>query len=175
MQHIKERGGIFIMAKDSSFDIVCNVDLQSVKNAVHQTLKEIQQRYDFKGTKSEITLEDHVLVLLSENDFRLKSITDILKTRLFKCKISLKALLFAQVESASGGMVRQKITIQQGIPTEKAKEIVKIVKQSKLKVQAQIQQDQVRVTGKKKDDLQQVMGLLKEKDLKIEMQFVNFR
>ena len=163
------------MAKDNSFDITCNIDLQAVKNAVQQTMKEIRQRYDFKGTKSDITQQEHELILISESDFRLKSIADILKSRLFKCKVSLKALDFGQVESASGGMVRQKITIQQGIPTEKAKEIVKIIKQAKLKVQAQIQKDQVRVTGKKRDDLQEIMGLLKEKDLKIDMQFVNFR
>ena len=163
------------MAKDSSFDIACNIDMQAVKNAVQQTMKEIHQRYDFKGTKSDITLDEHVLVILSESDFRLKSIVDILKSRLFKCKISLKALEFGQSESASGGMVRQKITLQQGIPSDKAKEIVKIIKQTKLKVQAQIQKDQVRVNGKKKDDLQEVMGLLQDKDLKIDMQFVNFR
>ncbi len=163
------------MAKDNSFDIVCHIDMQAVKNATQQTMKEIRQRFDFKGTESNITLEDYILILLSENDFRLKSIIAILKSRLFKCGISLKALEFGQVESAARGMVRQKITLQQGIPTEKAKEIVKLVKQTKLKVQAQIQKDQVRVGGKKRDDLQEVIKLLKEKDLKIDMQFVNLR
>ena len=163
------------MAKDSSFDIVCNIDLQAVRNAVQQAMKEIRQRYDFKGTQSDITLEDHALIIVTESDFRLKSIVDILKSRLFKCKVSLKALDFGGVESASGGMVREKISIQQGIPTEKAKEIVKIIKQSKLKIQAHIQKDQVRVSGKKRDDLQEVMGLLKEKDLRVDMQFVNYR
>jgi hypothetical protein len=163
------------MAKDNSFDIVCNIDMQMVKNAVQQTMKEIRQRFDFKGTKSAISLEDNNLILLSEDDYRLNSIVDILKTRLHKCEISLKALEFGKIEAAAGGMVRQKITLQQGIPTEKAKEIVKIVKQTKLKVQAQIQKDQVRISGKKRDDLQEIINLLKEKDLNIEMQFVNYR
>lgn len=163
------------MAKENSFDIACNIDMQSVKNAIHQTMKEIRQRFDFKGTESDITCEEHILTILSESDYRLKSIIDILKSRLFKCGISLNALDFGEVESASRGMVRQKITLQQGIPTEKAKEIVKIIKQTKLKVQAQIQKDQVRISGKKRDDLQEVMKLLKDKDLKIAMEFVNFR
>ena len=163
------------MATDNSFDIVCKIDLQSVKNAIQQTLKEIRQRFDFKGTKSDISQEEHILVLLSEDDYRLRSIVDILRTRLFKCGGPLKALEFGKMEPAAGGMVRQRITLQQGIPTEKAKEIVKLIKQTKLKVQAQIQKDQVRVSGKKRDDLQAIMKLLKERDLKIEMQFVNFR
>jgi uncharacterized protein YajQ (UPF0234 family) len=163
------------MAKDSSFDIVCNIDMQMVKNAIQQTIKEIRQRYDFKGSKSDVTLEDHTVVLVSESDYRINSIADILNSRLFKSKISLKALEWGKIEPAAGGMVRQKITIQQGIPGEKAKEVVKIIKQTKLKVQAQIQKDQVRVSGKKKDDLQAVIELLKEKDLKVDMQFANFR
>lgn len=163
------------MAVDNSFDIVCKIELQSVKNAIQQTIKEIHQRFDFKGTKSEISLDAQIIILISEDDYRLKSIIEILKTRLFKCGISLKALDFGRIEPAARGMVRQKITLQQGIPIEKAKEIVKIVKQTKLKVQAQIQKDQVRISGKKRDDLQAIMKLLKEKELNIEMQFVNFR
>ncbi len=163
------------MAVNNSFDIVCKIDLQFVKNAIQQTMKEIHQRFDFKGTKSDISLEDEAIILISEDDYRLKSVIDILKTRLFKSGISLKALDFGKIESAAGGMVRQKIDLQQGIPTEKAKEIVKIVKKTKLKVQAQIQKDQVRISGKKRDDLQLIIKLLKEKELGIEMQFVNFR
>lgn len=163
------------MAKENSFDIVCHIDMQAVRNAVHQALKEIRQRFDFKGSKSDITMEDDALVLISEDDYRLNSVVDILKTRLFKCGISLKALEFGKIESAAGGMVRQRIALQQGIPAESAKEIVKIVKQTKLKVQPQIQKDQVRISGKKIDDLQEIIGLLKEKDLKIDMQFVNMR
>ncbi len=163
------------MATDNSFDIVCKIDLQVVKNAIQQTMKEIRQRYDFKGTKSDITLDDHTLILLSEDDYHLKSVLDILKTRLVKAKISLKALDFSKIEAAGGGMVRQRVTLQQGIPTEQAKEIVKLIKQTKLKVQAHIQSDQVRVSGKKLDDLQEIMKLLQEKDLKIDMQFINYR
>lgn len=163
------------MAKENSFDIVCQIDMQMVKNAIQQSLKEIKQRYDFKGTASEITLDEHDVTILTEDDYRLKSIIDILQTRLFKSGISLKALEFAKVEPAAKSMVRQKVTIQQGIPGEKGKEIVKIIKQTKLKVQAQIQKDQLRVSGKSKDDLQEIMKMLKEKDLKIDMQFVNFR
>ncbi len=163
------------MAIDSSFDIVCKIELQSVKNAIQQTMKEILQRFDFKGTKSEISLDVHTIIILSEDDCRLKSIIEILKTRLIKCGISLKALDFGRIESAAQGMVRQKINLQQGIPIENARKIVKIIKQTKLRVQAQIQKDQVRVSGKKKDDLQAIMTLLKEKKPDIEMQFVNFR
>ena len=163
------------MDKDFSFDIVCNIDLQSVKNAIQQTLKEVRQRFDFKGTTSDITLEDESLVLLSENDLRLRNIIEILKTRLFKCGVPIKALGFGQIEPAAKGMVRLRIAIQKGIPTEKSREIVKLVKQTKLKVQVQIQDDQVRVSGKKKDDLQEVINLLKDNDLNIEMQFANFR
>jgi len=163
------------MAKDNSFDIACQIDMQVVKNAIQQTIKEMRQRFDFKGTKSDISLEEHTLLVLSEDDYHLKSLVDMLKSRLFKNGISLKALEFGRIESAAKGMVRQKVSLQQGIPTEKAREIVKIIKQTKLKVQAQIQKDQVRVSGKKRDDLQEIMALLKDKDLKIEMQFVNFR
>jgi uncharacterized protein YajQ (UPF0234 family) len=163
------------MASDNSFDIVCKIDMQIVKNAIMQTMKEIGQRYDFKGTKSDISMDEHTLIILSDDDYRLNSVIDILKTRLVKAKISLKALDFSKIEAAAGGMVRQRITLQQGIPGEKAKEIVKLIKQTKLKVQAQIQSDQVRVSGKKRDDLQEIMTLLKEKDLKIDMQFVNYR
>ncbi len=163
------------MAKESSFDVVCQIDMQSVKNAIQQALKEIRQRFDFKGTASEINLEEHTIILLSEDEYRLNSIADILKTRLFKAGISLNALEFGRLEGAAKSMARQKITLQQGIPVEKAKEIVKIIKQTKLKVQGQIQKDQVRVAGKSKDDLQEIMALLKEKDLNIDMQFVNFR
>ncbi len=124
------------MAKDNSFDIACQIDMQMVKNAIQQTLKEMRQRFDFKGTKSEINLEEHDLLILSDDDYRLKSLVDILKMRLFKSGIALKALEFGRIEPAAKGMVRQSISLQQGIPTEKAREIVKIIKQTKLKVQA---------------------------------------
>jgi len=158
-----------------SFDIVSKADMQEVDNAVNQTVKEITQRYDFKGSKSQVTLETDAVKVLADDDFRLKAIIDILQSKCIKRGISPKALQYGKAESASGSMVRQIITIQQGISKEKGKELNGIIKESKLKVQSQIQEDQVRVTGKNIDDLQEIIRLLKEKDLGIEMQFVNFR
>jgi uncharacterized protein YajQ (UPF0234 family) len=158
-----------------SFDIVSKVDMQEVDNAVNQTIKEIAQRYDFKGSKSEVTLEKESIKVLADDDFKLKAVVDILQSKFIKRGISIKSLQYGKVESASGGMVRQVITIQQGISKEKGKEIISLVKDSKLKVQGQIQDDQVRVTGKNRDDLQQVISLLKNKDLGVELQYVNFR
>ena len=158
-----------------SFDIVSTVDMQEVDNAVNQTLKEIAQRYDFKGSKSQVTLEKDTIKVLADDDFRLKAIIDILQSKCIKRGISVKALQYGKAEPASGGMVRQIITIQQGISKEKGKELNAIIKESKLKVQSQIQEDQVRVTGKNIDDLQEIIQLLKGKDLGVELQFVNFR
>ena len=158
-----------------SFDIVSVVDKQEVDNAVNQTIKEIAQRYDFKKTKSEITQEKDSIKILADDDYKLKAIVDILQSKCIKRNISVKALQYGKVEPASGGLVRQIITIQQGIAKEKAKEIIALIKESKLKVQAQIQEEQVRVTGKNIDDLQDIIKLLKSKDLEIEMQFENFR
>lgn len=158
-----------------SFDIVSKVDMQEVDNAVNQTVKEIAQRYDFKGSKCEVTQEKESIKVLADDDFRLKSIIDILQSKFIKRGISVKALQYGKAESASGGMVRQIITIQQGISKEKGKEINAVIKETKLKVQSQIQDDQVRVTGKNIDDLQEVIRILKGKDLDVEMQFINFR
>ena len=158
-----------------SFDIVSKIDMQEVDNAVNQTIKEIIQRYDFKGSKSEMTLETEGIKVLTEDDFRLKAIVDILQSKFLKRGLSLKSLQYGKVETASGSMVRQLITIQQGISKEKGKEIVAAIKESKLKVQAQIQDEQVRVTGKNIDDLQGVIQMLKGKDLGVEMQYLNFR
>jgi len=158
-----------------SFDIVSTVDMQEVDNAVNQTLKEIAQRYDFKGSKSQVTLEKDSIKVLADDDFRLKAIIDILQSKFIKRGISVKALQYGKAEPASGGMVRQVITIQQGISKEKGKELNVIIKESKLKVQSQIQEDQLRVTGKNIDDLQEIIKLLKGKDLGVELQFVNFR
>ncbi|MBI5043830.1 MAG: YajQ family cyclic di-GMP-binding protein [Nitrospirae bacterium] len=165
------------MAGQNSFDIVSKIDLQEVRNAVDQAMKEIKQRFDFKGSKSDITLDDKekAMILLSDDENKLKSVIDILQTKIIKRGISLKALTYEKIEQASGGTVRQKIKLQDGIPQEKAKEIIKIIKDAKLKVQSQIQGDQLRVTGKNRDDLQTVIALLKEKDLGIDMQFVNYR
>ncbi len=165
------------MAAESSFDIVCKIDMQEMDNAVNQTMKEIGQRFDFKGSKSDIVLDKikGTLTLSTEDEFRLKALTDSLQSKVIKRGISLKALSYGKVEQAAGGTVRQVITLQQGIPQEKAKEIVKLIKNTKLKVNASIQQDQVRVAGKSRDDLQQIISLLKSNDLEIDMQFVNYR
>ena len=165
------------MAAESSFDIVCNIDMQEMDNAVNQSKKEVEQRFDFKGSKSDIVLDKlkNTLTLTSEDDFKLKSLNDILQSKIIKRGISLKALTYGKVEAAAGNTVRQVITLQSGIPQEKAKEIVKIIKNTKLKVNASIQQDQVRVSGKSRDDLQAVISKLKSEDLGIDMQYVNFR
>lgn len=165
------------MAADSSFDIVSRVDMSEVTNAVYQSMKEINQRYDLRGSGSRIELnkEEEKLVLASEDTFRLKSVTDILLGKLAKRGIPLKNLVYGKVEPASGGSVRQEIRLQQGIPEDKTKEIVKTVKQLKIKVQSHIQKDQVRVSGKKKDDLQKVMSELKSMDFGLELQFTNYR
>lgn len=165
------------MSKESSFDIVSIVEIPEVINAINQAMMEIKQRFDFKGSKSDIKLEekDKKIVLLSDDEHKLKSVIDILQTKLVKRSVSLKALKYDKVEPATGGTVRQVITLQQGIPVEKAKEIVKIIKDTKLKVQAQIQGEQVRVSGKNRDDLQSVISLLRGKDMGIDLQFVNYR
>jgi uncharacterized protein YajQ (UPF0234 family) len=158
-----------------SFDIVSKVDMQEVDNAVNQAIKEIGQRYDFKGSKSQITPEKDSVKILADDDYKLKAVIDVLQSKFLKRNISVKALQYGKVEPASGGLVRQIITVQQGISKEKAKDIIAAIKEAKLKVQAQIQDDQVRVTGKNRDDLQEAIQLLKGKDLDVEMQFLNFR
>ena len=158
-----------------SFDIVSKVDMQEVDNAVTQAAKEISQRYDFKGSKSSITPEKDSVKVMADDDYKLKAVIDVLQSKFMKRGISIKALQYGKVEQASGGMVRQIITVQQGISKEKAKEIIAAIKEAKLKVQAQIQDDQVRITGKNRDDLQDAIQLLKGKDLDVEMQFLNFR
>jgi uncharacterized protein YajQ (UPF0234 family) len=160
---------------ESSFDVVSSVDLQEVKNAISQAMKEIGTRFDLKGTRSAIDLTAEEVVLSSSEEFKLKAVRDILEGRLVKRGVPLKALTYGTVEKALGDTVRQKITLQKGIPSEKAREIVKVIKGSKLKVQAAIQADQVRVSGKNRDDLQAVIRLLKETELGIDMQFTNYR
>ena len=160
---------------ESSFDVVSRVDLQEVRNAIAQAMKEITTRFDLKGTGSEISLEGEEIHLVSNDEFKLKAVRDVLEGRLVKRNVPLKALSFGEIEKALGGTGRQKVTLQKGIPTDKAREIVKLIKGTKLKVQASIQGDQLRVTGKNKDDLQAVMGLLRETDLGIDMQFTNYR
>jgi uncharacterized protein YajQ (UPF0234 family) len=163
---------------ENSFDIASRVNLEEVLNSVQQAMKEIRQRYDFKGSKSSIELhkESGEIVLVSDDDFKIKSVVDVLQSKLVKRRVPLKALNYGNVEQAAGDTVRQVITLQQGIPTEKAKAIVKMIKDMKLKkLQAEIQKDQVRVRGKNKDDLQAVITMLKEKDLDIHLDFVNYR
>lgn len=165
------------MADEHSFDIVSRVDMQEVLNSVQQAAKEMSQRFDFKGSKSsiEFSKDKAEITLISDDEQKLKSVIDILQSKLAKRKVSLKSLQYGKVEPASGGTVRQVITLQQGIAQEKAKEIVKLIKDTKLKVQAEIQKDQLRVRAKKIDDLQAVISMLREKDLGIHMEFVNYR
>jgi len=163
------------MPQESSFDIVCKVDLQEVDNAVQQVMKEIRTRYDFKGSKSEVHRENQEILLLADDDFKLKSVVEMLNQRLAARKVSLKGLTYSKPEEAAGGAFRQKITLQQGIPSEQAKEIVKIIKGTGRKVQAAIQGDQVRVRGKSRDDLQAIIQVLRGSSLSIDMQFENYR
>ena len=163
------------MAAENSFDVSCKVDMQEVSNAIHQAQREIETRYDLKGSKNEITQDKMVLTIQSPDDMKLKAVLDILQSKLHRRGIDLKALTIKDPESAAGGTLRQRITLQDGIPMDKAKEIVRLVKDSKLKVQASIQEKQVRVVGKSRDDLQSVIALLKGKDLGIALQFTNYR
>lgn len=163
------------MAADNSFDIVCKVDMQEVTNALDQARREIDTRYDLKGSKNEVKLENTDLTLLVADEMKLKAVVDILQSKLHKRGIPLKALDYGKVEEAAGSMLRQKIAIQQGIPIDKAKEIVRLIKDSKVRVQASIQEDQVRVSGKNRDDLQKIIALVKDKDLGIALQFTNYR
>jgi uncharacterized protein YajQ (UPF0234 family) len=165
------------MAQDNSFDVVSKVDIPELINAIQQSLKEIHTRFDLKDSKSNITLEEKEtqLVLTSADDYKLKAVTDVLQGKMVKRGISLKALTYGAVEPAAGGTVRQKITFQQGIAGEKAKEIVKVIKNSKLKVQGSIQGDVVRISGKDRDSLQEAISLLKQNDFGIDIQFTNYR
>jgi len=164
------------MATDNSFDIVSKVDLQEVSNAIQNALKEVHTRFDLKDSKSNIQLEGkEAIVLSSADEYKLKAVNDILQTKLHKRGVPIKALSYGTVEPAAGSTVRQRVTMQQGIPTEKAKEIVKIIKDSKKKVQASIQGDTVRVSGKDRDTLQEIIALLKQRDFGIDMQFTNYR
>ncbi len=163
------------MAKENSFDIVSKTDYAEVTNAINQTTKEVSQRFDFKGSKANVELADKDLLLTAEDETRLRNMNDILQGKLLKRGISLKALDYQKIEVAGGGTVRQIVKIQQGIPIEKAKEIVKFIKDAKLKVQPSIQGETVRVSGKDRDTLQDVIAKLKANDFGIDMTFDNFR
>ena len=165
------------MAQANSFDVVSQVDLQEVDNALNQARKEISQRYDFKDSKSSLDFnqKEKQIVVISDDDFKLKSVLDILQTKLIKRSVPIKALKYGNPEPAANSTVRQTISLRVGIDKDDAKTIVKMIKDTKLKVQAQIMDDQVRVSGKNKDDLQQVIKMLKETELPFAMQFVNYR
>ncbi|MFZ5906335.1 MAG: YajQ family cyclic di-GMP-binding protein [Nitrospirota bacterium] len=165
------------MADEHSFDIVSRVDMQEVMNAVQQAAKELSQRFDFKGSKSNIELqkEHGEIILVSDDEYKLKSLTEILKNKLVKRAVSLKALNFGRIEKAAGDTVRQVVTLQQGLSPERAKDIVKLVKDMKLRVQSEIQKDQVRIRAKKIDDLQAVIQMLKGKEFEFHIEFINYR
>ena len=163
------------MAAENSFDIACKIDMQEVTNALDQARREIETRYDLKGSKNEVTLEETDITITAPDDMKLKAVVDILQSRLHKRGVPLKALTYGTVEQASGGALRQKIALQQGIPIDKAKEIVRMIKDSKVRVQAAIQEDHVRVSGKNRDDLQKIIAMFREKDLGIALQFTNYR
>lgn len=163
------------MAQEFSFDVVSKTDMQEVANAVQQAQKELAQRFDFKGSKSSIELSGEEITLNSDDEGKLRSVKDILESKLVKRQVSLKALEYGKLEPAQMGTVRQKAKIVQGIESEKAKAIVKTIKDAKLKVQASIQSDQVRVVGRTKDDLQRAIQLVKANDYGIPLQFTNYR
>ncbi len=162
---------------DNSFDVVSKIEIPEVVNAIQQALKEIHQRYDLKDSKSNIELQEkeNKIVLSSQDEFKLKAVVDLLESKLVRRKVPLKGLTYGEVIPAAGSTVRQEISLQQGIPTEKSREIVKKIKDSKLRVQASIQGDFVRVAGRDRDTLQQVIKLLRETDFGIDMQFTNYR
>src|ERR687894_1809324 len=163
------------MAQQNSFGIVSKVDRAEITNAINQTSKEVRQRFDFKGSRAEVTLEEHDLVLHAEDETKLRNMNDILQQKLVRRGVPLKAFNYGNIEPAAGGTVRQRAQIQEGIPQEKAKEVVKFIKDSKVKVQAAIQGDIVRVSGRDRDTLQDIIAKLKEKDFGIHMQFTNYR
>jgi cyclic-di-GMP-binding protein len=161
----------------NSFDIVSEINWQEIDNAINQTRKEIQQRYDFKGSKSSIDMnqKDKTLTIISDDDYKLRSVVDIFQTKCVKRAVPLKAFKYKQPEQASGGTIRQIADIQQGISKDNSRMIVKMIKDTKLKVQAAIQDEQVRVSGKSKDDLQKIIELIRNAELDFAVQFVNYR
>lgn len=163
------------MAKESSFDIVSQVEFSEVTNAISLTMKEITTRYDFKGSKSTVTLDKEELVLVSDDEYKLDQLKDVLLGKLIKRGIPVKNLDYGKLEGASGGTVRQRAKLVQGIDRENAKKINTIIKNSGVKVKSQVQDDQIRVTGKNRDDLQQIIAAVRAADLTVEVQFVNYR
>ena len=158
-----------------AFDVVCRVDLQEVDNAIQQTLREIGQRFDFRNQRTEVRREDTAVHLLAVDEFKLRALADILRDKMARRQVPLRALEWSDPEPGPGGSAKQRVALQQGIPIERAKEIVRLIKDSKVRVQASIQEDQVRVAGKNRDDLQKIIAMLKDKDLGIALQFTNYR
>lgn len=163
------------MAKESSFDIVSKIDFSEVTNAINITMKEISTRYDFKGSKSNVTLDKEELVLVSDDEYKLGQLKDVLLGKLIKRGVPIKNLDYGKIEGASGGTVRQRAKLVQGIDKDNAKKINTLIKNSGLKVKSQVQDDQIRVTAKSRDDLQSVIAAVKGADLSIDVQFVNYR
>jgi cyclic-di-GMP-binding protein len=163
------------LSKESSFDIVSKVELSEVNNAIQTALKEIENRFDFKGSKSSISLEKEELVLVSDDDFKLSQVKDILLGKLVKRDVPIKNLDYGKIEPAAGGTVRQRVKLVQGIDKDNAKKINSIIKDTGVKVKTQIQDDQIRVTGKSKDELQQIINAIRKADLPLEVQFINYR
>ncbi|MFY4774306.1 YajQ family cyclic di-GMP-binding protein [Metabacillus sp. RGM 3146] len=163
------------MAKESSFDIVSKIELPEVTNAITTAMKEIKTRYDFKGSKSDIKLENEELVLISDDDYKMEQLKDVLVSKLIKRNVPTKNIQYGKSENASGGTVRQRGKLVQGIDKENAKKVNTIIKNTGLKVKTQVQDDQVRVTGKSKDELQQIIAAIRQADLSIDVQFINFR
>lgn len=163
------------MASESSFDIVSKMDMQEMTNAIHQTEKEIASRFDFKGSKSSLTLDKETLVVVSDDDYKLGALIDILQSKMVKRGLPIKNIEYGSVESASLGTVRQRLKLKQGIDQDNAKKINILIRDSKLKVKSQIQGDQIRVTGKSRDDLQAIIQLLRKADLSLDLQFTNMK
>ena len=163
------------MAKENSFDIVCEVNMQEIDNAINQAKREIETRFDFKDSKSEIKFDGSDITLVSDDDFKLKNVVDILEAKIIKRGLDIRALNYAKIEPAAADTVKQQVSIRQGIETDLAKDIVKEIKKSKIKVQASIQGDKVRVSGKNRDDLQAVIKLVNEKEYDVPLQFTNYR
>ncbi|GGJ22653.1 YajQ family cyclic di-GMP-binding protein [Paenibacillus hunanensis] len=163
------------MASESSFDIVSKMDMQEMTNAINQTEKEIVSRFDFKGSKSSLTLDKETLVVISDDEYKLNALIDILQTKMVKRGLPIKNIEYGSIESASLGTVRQRLKLKQGIDQDNAKKINILIRDSKLKVKSQIQGDQIRVTGKSRDDLQAIIQLLRKADLTVDLQFTNMK
>lgn len=163
------------MAKENTFDIVSRVDLQEVRNAVDQSIRELRTRFDFKGSRSDIIYDGEEIILVGDDEFKLRNVIDILETKMVKREINLKALRYGKIEPAAKDTVRQKVSLVQGLDKDRAKVITKLVKDSKLKVQVAVQGDQVRISGKHRDDLQAIIQIIKDHDFDIPLQFVNYR